>query len=242
MERLLARYEADGACFLDGLPKELLPGLHYLGNFGRSALYALNCPTGLYLFDAPGGPDLVDFLKARFAQLGWKGRKPTAVILTSTDEWTISGLPGLVQSWGCQVVAPNQGIPDIRGRCPAATRLLSEEELAKCHWFNVQAIPLAGRGAHPVAYLFKWHGKQVLISGKIPVKLSQAAVEQLLRELTGRLGGNGYVSSLQKLGRVKPDLWLTSLPSHGQNANLYDDDWLQILASNALVFGQGRDQ
>jgi glyoxylase-like metal-dependent hydrolase (beta-lactamase superfamily II) len=242
MERLLARYDADGACFLDGLPKELLPGLHYLGDFGRSALYALNCPRGLFLFDAPGGPDLVEFLKARFDQLGWKGRKPTAVILTSADESAIAGLPALVQSWGCQVVAANQGIPDIRAQCPAATGLLSEEELVKRDWFDVQAIPLTGRGSHAVAYLLKWHGKRVLISGKIPVKLSQAAVEQLLRELTGRLGGKGYLFSLQKLGLLKPDLWLPSLPTHGQNANLYDDDWLQILANNALVFGQGRDK
>ena len=34
METLVARYEADGADFLDGVPKPLLPDLYYLGDFG----------------------------------------------------------------------------------------------------------------------------------------------------------------------------------------------------------------
>jgi metallo-beta-lactamase class B len=41
MEGLLAHYQADGANFLDGTPKELLPGLHYLGDLGPSAVYCL---------------------------------------------------------------------------------------------------------------------------------------------------------------------------------------------------------
>src|SRR5262249_11486497 len=39
METLLARYKADGALFLDGNPKQLLPDLYYLGNFHGAAAY-----------------------------------------------------------------------------------------------------------------------------------------------------------------------------------------------------------
>src|SRR5262249_50751257 len=70
MEQLLARRAADGANFLDGNPRPLLPGLHYLGDVGAAAVYALESPRGLFLFDAPGGPELTDFLGRRFQDLG----------------------------------------------------------------------------------------------------------------------------------------------------------------------------
>ncbi|MCI0457693.1 MAG: MBL fold metallo-hydrolase [Gemmataceae bacterium] len=93
MEQLLARYETDGANFLDGIPKELLSGLHYLGDFGGSAMYCLSSPTDLFLVDAPGDAALVHFLAARFQKLGWERRKLTAVLLTSVGEEATAGLP-----------------------------------------------------------------------------------------------------------------------------------------------------
>ena len=62
---LLERRKADGANFLDGNPKELLPGLRYLGDAGESALYGLATPTALFLIDAPALPS-ADSLAARF--------------------------------------------------------------------------------------------------------------------------------------------------------------------------------
>ena len=35
----MSRYEADGADFLDGVPKQLLPDLYYLGDFRGAAVY-----------------------------------------------------------------------------------------------------------------------------------------------------------------------------------------------------------
>src|SRR5262245_20970150 len=55
MEELLTRRARDGANFLDGTPRELRPGLHYLGDLDGSAVYCLNTSKGLFLFDAPGG-------------------------------------------------------------------------------------------------------------------------------------------------------------------------------------------
>src|SRR5207247_3572735 len=61
LEQLLARYQEDGANFLDGEPKELLPGLHYLGDHHGLAVYCLDCPAGLLLFVAPCGGSTLDF-------------------------------------------------------------------------------------------------------------------------------------------------------------------------------------
>ena len=31
-------------------------------------------------------------------------------------------------------------------------------------------------------------------------------------------------------------LWLPGVPVHGQNANLYDDDWVKVLTRNRQLF------
>jgi hydroxyacylglutathione hydrolase len=235
MERLLARYEADGEDFLDGSPKELLPGLHYLGDLG-GAVYCLKAPRGLFLVDAPGGPSLVAFLDERFKARGWEGAKPTAVLLTSADGAATAGLAALVRRTGCKVVAPGAGLDAVRARCPTGAEVFPAEGLAKRGWFDAEAVPLAGRGVAPVAYRLRWAGKTVLLSGRIPVKVSVAAVEELMRDVMGHGSPPDYLKSLAALRRPGPDLWLPAVPVHGQNANLYDRDWEQTLAKNAELF------
>jgi glyoxylase-like metal-dependent hydrolase (beta-lactamase superfamily II) len=236
LEQLLARYEADGANFLDGKPKKLLPGLHYLGDIDGSAVYCLDSPKGLFLFDAPGGAYLVDFLTERFKALGWQERKLVAVLLTSAGKEATAGLAALVRSTGCKVVAPRAGLDVIQGKCPAGTEVLTEEDLEKNGWFKVRAIPLRGRGLAPLAYRIRWNNKIVLFSGRIPVKLSIPAAVQLQREVSGS-GGNreDYRRSLNELRGVNPDLWLPAVPVHGQNANLYDRQWEDVIQENVMV-------
>jgi glyoxylase-like metal-dependent hydrolase (beta-lactamase superfamily II) len=233
MERLLARYEKDGANFLDRQAKELLPGLHYIGDFGGQALYGLNTSGGLCLFDAPGGDFLYEFLERRQAQWGRKGRQIRAVILTSVGPETTAGLAAVVGRTGCNVFAPRAGLDAVRKACPEQTEPLTEADLEKSGWFEVQAIPLHGRGQAPVAYQVRWAGKTVLFSGRLPVKLTAPTVEQLLRELAGPEGRPAeYAASLDRLANVSPDLWLPAVPIHGQNANLYDRDWATVLGQN----------
>jgi glyoxylase-like metal-dependent hydrolase (beta-lactamase superfamily II) len=233
MERLLARYEADGANFLDGQPKELLPGLHYLGDFGGSAVYCLNTPKGLCLFDAPGGALLLEFVDRRLKKLGLAGREILAVLLTSADPAATAGLAAVVERTRCRVVAPQAGLEDVRRVCPDQTALLTEADLEKLGWFEIKAIPLQGRGTAPTAYQYRWGGKTVLVSGRIPVKLSTPTAEQLMRELLAAPGRPGqYAASLDRLEGVNPDVWLPAVPVHGQNANLYDRDWAAVLGQN----------
>ncbi len=235
MQRLLARYQADGADFLDGNPKELLPGLHYLGDCGR-AVYGLDTKAGFVLFDAPGGAALTDFLNRRFEKMEGTKRKLAAVLLTSGDEKATAGLAGLVRATGCQVAAPASELERIGRLCPAQTRMLDAARLGETGWFDGQTIALAGRGRAPVAYRLRLHGKTVLISGLIPVKPSYLTVEQLRLDLQSPNGNSEqYCKSLEQLKSIRPDLWLPAVPVHGQNANLYDDDWNKVLDLNRHV-------
>jgi glyoxylase-like metal-dependent hydrolase (beta-lactamase superfamily II) len=232
MDRLLKRYDMDGASFLDGAAKELLPGLYYLGDLGQSAVYCLRNSKGLFLVDAPGGPELVEFLARQFQKLGWEGARLTAVLLSSAGDEATAGLSALVQRYGSQVIVSKLGLDAVRRLCPEGTKILTEQELNQTGWFEVQTFPLEGRGFAPLAYLIRWSGKSVLISGRIPVKLNKTTVQQLLRELSDPKTSQPYLLSLDRLGQLKPDLWLPSLPVHGQNANVYDDEWAKLLAQN----------
>jgi metallo-beta-lactamase class B len=229
MERLLAHYEADGAAFLDGNPKPLLPGLHYLGDCAGTPVYALDGPEGLVLFDAPGGTALVDFLARRFGALGWPGRKPAAVLLTAAGGEAAAGLAPLVRDSGCRVVAPKAGLDEVRRLCPAGARVLAAEDPGAAGRFGAQAVPLGGPGPAAVAYQVRWAGKTVLVSGRIPRNLADRTPKELLHEFKGSGGGEAYRAALDRLAEVSPDLWLTAVPAHGQNAFLYDDDWEQLL-------------
>jgi hypothetical protein len=233
MKLLLSRYDADGADFLDGVPKQLLPGLHYLGDCDRTPVYCLVMSKHLILFDAPGGPGLLDFLARRLSAIGCKDRKPTVVLLTSCADEAITGLASLVRQSSCQVVGTPECLEKVRRDCPRGTPLVSVEELDKSGWFPGRTIALGGFDSSAVAYRLNWQGKTVLVSGRIPVKLTQAAIDRLGPQLTGAGGSiEKYLSSLDRLAPVKPDLWLTAVPVYGQNANLYDDDWTNVLREN----------
>ncbi len=236
MELLLARYATDGAGFLDGVPKKLLPGLHYFGDVGGSAVYVLDTPKGLFVVDAPGGLPLVEFLARRFREQGWHGRPVMAVLLTSVDEKATAGLAALVRDTGCRVVVSRSGVEEVRRLCPGVKPLVAEEELEGRGWFAVEVLPLEGRGRAPVAYRARWAGKTVLFGGRIPVKMNRPEVEQLLQELgEDRQRREQYARSLDRLAGVHPDLWLPAIPCKGQNANLYDQDWAETLARNKQV-------
>src|SRR5262249_12393257 len=158
----------------------LLPGLHYFGDLAGSAVYALDTSRGLYLFDAPGGPALVDLLGRRFKDLGWQGRRPAGGFLTSADERAPAGLGAPTRAGGCAVVAPRAAVEELRRRCAAGTQVLTADEAEKSGWFDVGVVPLGGRGLAPVAYRVSWAGKTVLFSGRIPVKTTVPESDNLV--------------------------------------------------------------
>ena len=232
MQTLLARYERDEANFLDGTPKRLLPGLWYLGDFKGSAVYGLMAGGKLFAVDAPGGPGLVDFWNARLRAFGPTPAVPAAILLTSCGPEATAGLAELAGQGRPEVVAAADGLRAVRAACPVGTVVVAADELPRRGWFDVKAIPLRGRGPGPVAYEVRWAGKTVLFSGRIPIEVSEPAVERLRQDF--RDGGNRlhYFDSLDRLARVKPDLWLPAVPADGQNANLYDREWAALLEAN----------
>ncbi len=230
LERLLRHFQTDGAQFLDGNARELLPGLHYFGNIGPAAVYCLATADGAYLFDAPGGPELTDLLARRFQALGWE-KKIRAIFLTSVDKKATAGLTAIVKNARCRVVTPAAGIAEVRKLCPDGTEIITGEAAAKAGWFEVESIPIAGLGTAAADYRFRWAGKTVLISGRTPLKLNMETSKQLFEELTAVNGSTDqYLRSLNRLTHPVPDLWLPAVPVNGQNAFVYEDDWANVLA------------
>ena len=237
METLLARYQADGADFLDGNPKALLADLYYLGDRDGSAVYGFFAGPRFFLVDAPGGAGLLGFVRERLRQLGRELVSPTAVLLTACGAGETAGLKDLVEACHLRVAAASAGIPDLRRICPSGTDILPAEELAAAGWFSVATIAVAGRGVAPVAYRLTLGGKSVLFSGRIPVKVSEEAGGQLVLDLLRPPGDlRAYFTSLSRLNEAgRPDLWLPAVPTHGQNANLYDHQWTREIERNLGV-------
>ena len=236
MGRLSARYEADGALFLDGNPKELLPGLYYLGDFSGSAVYGLIAASKFFLIDAPGGPGLLSFIKAGLQELGLPPQDPAAVLLTSCDPVSTAGLGALVGQCHATVVVAPEGRAKIRELCPPGAVVVSSNDLVQQRWFDVTPVKLRGRGVAPIAYRFKWSGKTVLCAGRFPIDPDVPNEAALFSEISkSRETTLDYLSSVFRLSGTKPDLWLPALPLNGRNANLYDDEWQNIVADNYRV-------
>jgi glyoxylase-like metal-dependent hydrolase (beta-lactamase superfamily II) len=237
MEQLQARLSRDGAAFLDDSPKKLLDDLYYLGNGKGAAVYAFVVSSKLFLVGAPGGPGLGEFVKARLASLGVKPSEPSAVLLTSGNPEETAGLPGLLATYRCPVVARPAAWDAVKAACPPATTAWAPEELAVKSGLSVKGVELAGRGVAPTAYTLSWHGKSVLFSGRLPIKRTETAVKGLYTEFSeGRGNPSAYRASLDRLAGLKPDLWLPSFPIDGQNAFLYDSEWQDTLDENRELF------
>jgi glyoxylase-like metal-dependent hydrolase (beta-lactamase superfamily II) len=233
LETLIARYQADGADFLDGQPKELLPGLYYLGDREGAAVYGLFAGSRFFLFDAPGGPGLLDFVNDRLRQLGRQPAPPTAVLLTSCGTATTSGLAELVEQCRPLIVVSPAGLQELKTSGPPGSNFLSADELSSKDWFEVAPLPLRGRGRAPIAYRLTLSGKTVLVSGRFPIIANPDTTSALFADLIAP-GGDpfDYLKSIMALRVPTPDLWLPAFPTDGQNANIYDTMWERIIDSN----------
>jgi len=234
LEQLVERYATDGADFLDRTPSEPLKGLHYLGDFSGTAIYLLADRDRLILFDAPGGPGLVEFLDKRLKPLGRSVDDLTALLLTSCSVEMTGGLLPLVRRSGCPVIVSPTCLEQIKERLGASSTVLPAEGSIDPRIAPVLSIPLRGRGPGPVAYEFQWDSKTVLVTGEFLSKMTGLAGMQQLSEALEGLDGDrvAYAESLNRLTRLAPDLWLPAHPVHDQNANLYDRQWSEIIGRN----------
>ncbi len=224
------------ADFLDGIPKQLLPELYYLGDFQGGAVYAFFASSKFFVLDARGGPGLADLVSTQLRQLGLQEVAPTAILLTSCGPAETAGLKELVERWHCQVVAPLGISEQLTELCPAAIVILSAWELSDRGWVPVSPISVQGRGEEAIAYQLSWGGKTVLFSGCIPIKINHHSHDALVADLASPHGDlRGYFISITKLQNEHPDLWLPAYPADGQNANLYDKHWDRTIEDNLYL-------
>ncbi len=233
LERLVERYETDGGDFLDGNPKEILPGLHYLGDIDGSAMYVLATPGGLLLFDAPGGDALPEWLGEKLRDLGLGSRELTAVLLTSCVPEATSGLPALVSDTGCRVVGSEACLQIVKTHCPPGTEFLSDGWLQTAGWIDVKAVPLADFRPEALGYVLRVNEKTILDSGRVPLHAGASDRRSLRKAPAGPLEIAGtYRQSREALLLVRPDVWLPAAPFEGRNANLYANEWEKTVRYN----------
>lgn len=236
MQVLMDRYQADGADFLDGNPKQLLPDLYYLGHLARHAVYVVAGTSGLLLLGAPGGADLPTFVASRLRSFGVEPAPIEAVLLTSCGPEATSGLDSLVKQTGCTVVAPREGLDSLAPVCPPDTRLVDLNTWFPNNPFGVKPLPLEGYSAAPAAYYFQVDGKDVLVTGEVPMTDNGNRSRTTSKALAvSQAHAEAYLHSLRALRQLKPDLWLPAQPLNGQNANLYDEEWSQVIYSNERI-------
>ncbi len=173
---------------------------------------------------------------ARLAQLGVPAADPFAVLLTSCDGQAIAGLKDVILQSGASVVASSAGMEVIRRECGPGTVIIAAEDLAGKGWFPVRVVSLRGRGVAPVAYAVSFHGKTALFSGRIPIQSKIEREQVLIREISSsRAAVIDYLIAVNQLGALEPDLWLPASGADGQNANLYDADWKNVIDFNYRI-------
>jgi hypothetical protein len=63
--------------------------------------------------------------------------------------------------------------------------------------------------------------------------MTQTTWQELSMEYSRRyLNVKQYRESLAQLQDLSPDLWLPAVPCEGQNANLYESEWKEIVGDN----------
>ena len=233
---LVARYDADGADFLDGTPKRILPGVDYLGEFQGRSVYTVEHAGRFVLFDAPGGSGLAEFVVERRRGIGARGGEPSAVLLTAGGPRETAGLADFVGRHHVTVIGSTEALEAVRELGLPGGSLLKADDPKAGDLTSFRPLTLGGRGVGPTAYLLDRAGKTLVFSGRIPILFDEESVSELGAELAGSASdAQAYVESMKALAALRPDVWLPAVPSDAQNANLYDDAWGTIIANNRKI-------
>ena len=222
-----------GPAFSTARPRRLLADLYYLGDLGGVAVYGFFASSKLFLVNAPGGSELVPFIAERLERLGLKPAPPTAVLLTSCGPKETAGLNSLFDAHHPQIVADQGHARVIGALCGTGAVVVPAGELAHQAWFDVTAIPLPAGGPAAVAYQVRLGGKAVLFGGTVPVQTREETVAETFASISKSKGATlDFLIAVYRLGELKPELWLPAVAVDGQNANLYDREWRDLIAYN----------
>lgn len=236
METLNARYTADGADFLDGTPRELLPGLYYLGDYSHNAVYCAAKDSSIILFDAAESPEFVRFLESRLEDFGLDLSRLSAVVLTEYHAKSAHVIETLVQQTKCRIVAGKSDRDAILRDNPDANVLPPELVARELNWNSLESIAIEGLQSPRTAYSIRWRGKNLLISGSIPLKVTRESAGEFQ---AADFDGRKLMQSLARIREMTPDLWLPRNPVHGHNANLYGNEWRDTFRELQMSLGIG---
>lgn len=236
------RRERDGADFLDGTARELLPGVHYRGDHEGVAVYSLTmAEDGLCLVNAPGDPRLLERVLDGARAAGLEAPRIGAVLLPSCAPEATAGLRSLLERVRCPVYAPPDALDVVRALCPPDTDVREMGQSDRLAGLTVRTFPVEGLPWPSAAYLFTVEGRSVLISGRIPDAVTVEPEDGGLRWSGPEVeDADAVLRSLRPLDSVAPDLWLPVRPLADPNANLYDDQWQRILLHNRACLAERR--
>ncbi|QEF98601.1 Metallo-beta-lactamase L1 precursor [Stieleria maiorica] len=238
LQSIVERHARDGADFLDGHPKPIEPGLYYLGDLDGIAVYGIFDQENFMVVNAPGGDAYEAFLSARLESLGLKTDLPAMILLTSDRPDHRSGLESMPAN--TVVVAPASIAATLRNE---GMDVRTPADVSATLQLKPMETPLG------VSYSYSANGREILLTPDVPRNVSlvwtnrlsgrktmgdlQPQMEDLMGELAeaeGRL--TAYRKTLLRMEQFQPDVWLPSRPLTDQNANLYDDEWDEIIENN----------
>ena len=243
VRRILANHKADGRDFLHDQPKAIEPGLFYLGVIEGVGIYCWQVNGQLLLFNAAGGDEFASFVRSRLDSLEIAA-EPDVLILGTDELLSSSAVNSLSDK--TTVVCPKAISKALRSEVKQT--VLDAEDWPGAKTASIQPISLSPS----VAYRIDMDGKEVLITPEAPLSLALiwrntetgqktfGPLEPQTSEFEAKLrDSNEYVTEyghqLESLSQFAPDIWLPHRPYYGQNANIYDDRWEDILQSNRRV-------
>ena len=171
---VLARFDADGADFLDGSPQEALARPVLSGRFPRRRSLRL-----LWLVEVlPGGCSRWAWVQGLChdspgtTRPSSSGPGGDSAYLLATRRRPLD-CQEFVKDGQTQVIAASAGLKLLEAICPAGTIFVAAEDLPSLGWFAVKTIPLRGHGSPATAYVLSWAGKtSVLFLGeRIPIRV-----------------------------------------------------------------------
>ena len=209
MTILQARHEADGADFLDGTPKRLLPDLYYLGDFQGNAVYAFFASSKWFLVNAPGGPGLVRFVRT----VSGTGARTTGADggLAHVDRRGRDGRPP--GPWSHPAIRRSSWLPpglgDLGGRVRLGPPSSPPRNCRPAAGSRSGRSRSAGAGPHRWPTGSAGPARPSCSPGAIPIKANGHTDAVLFTRLaTSRDLTLDYLASAYRLGDLKPDLWL----------------------------------
>lgn len=215
---------------LDGTPREIVPGVYYLGDIVPTAVYAITGPEGIVLIDS-GVPFFVPKVLSTLSDLGLNPEQLRAVLLTHRHLDHASGAATIRETTGARIYAggadamvleQSDSIEDFLSFFPLEkqlpVRFLVDEHIDRTGDLSVAGIDLRaivcpGHTAGSVCYVLRRAGRTVLFSGDTVMTLEgNPGTFGLYYDARYGADPDDYLSTLESLREIPVDVLLPGHP------------------------------